>query len=419
MTARSGQFDTVVFGATSVTGRETVRYLSQREAEAGLTWAAAGRSPDKLASTLATVGASGAATLVADVSDPESLLAMARSARVVLNLVGPYTRHGEAVIAACVEGGAHYVDLTGEIPFVRRMLAAYDEPARAAGVKLVQVCGFESLPADLGVALVREAARERHAEDLSEVDAVLTSAPPPGLPRPSDMLSAGTMHSIVDACVDPESAVVLDPGALVPDGVAPGVRSRSPIALRPRRAADGVVVAPMAPAAFINPAVVHRSQHLAGAPPVRYLEGMAMPGGPATRPLQLAGAGAVSLLQGGLSRLARSTPATRERVGAGLRRVLPTSGYGPHPDRLDGWRWLLTVTGTTTSGRTVVAQVDAAGHPGYLATSRMLGETGLLLAEDGATPDTVGHLTPSAALGTSSAGRFDEAQVRFRVLEED
>ena len=252
------RFDVVVFGATSVTGRETVRYLAQREAAAGLTWAAAGRSRDKLASTLATVGASGAATLVADVSDPESLLAMARSARVVLNLVGPYTRHGEAVIAACVEGGAHYVDLSGEIPFVRRMLLAYDQPARAAGVKLVQVCGFEALPADLGVALAREAARERLTEDLAEVDAVLTSAPPPGLPRPSDMLSAGTMHSIVDACVDPDAAVVLDPGALVPDGVAPAVRSLSPIALRPRRAADGVVVAPMAPAAFINPAVVHR-----------------------------------------------------------------------------------------------------------------------------------------------------------------
>ena len=95
------------------------------------------------------------------------------------------------------------------------------------------------------------------------------------------------------------------------------------------------------------------------------------------------------------------------------------SGYGPHPDRIDGWRWLLTVTGTTTSGRTVVVEVDATGHPGYLATSRMLGETGLLLAEDGATTDVAGHLTPSAALGTSCAGRFDEAQVRFRVLEED
>jgi short subunit dehydrogenase-like uncharacterized protein len=409
------RFDVVVFGATSVTGRETVRYLRQREPTTGASWAAAGRNRDRLASTLATAGAPEAETVVADVSDQDSLLAMARRARVVVNLVGPYTRYGEAVIAACVAEGAHYVDLTGEIPFARRMLASYDQPARAARVKIVQVCGFEALPADVGVALVREAARERHDEDLTEVDAVLTSAHPPWPPRPSDLLSAGTMHSIVDACADPDAAAVVDPAALLPEDVAARVRQLSPIQVRPRRTAGGVV-APMAPAAFINPAVIHRSQHLADAPPIRYREGMAIPGPVLALPLQLAGAGAVSLLQAGLAQLARSGPATRERVAAGLRRVLPGSGYGPRPDRLDSWRWLLTVTGTTTSGHTVVTEVDAEGHPGYLATSRMLGETGLLLAEEGATPDVAGHLTPSAALGTTCAPRFDEARVRFRTL---
>lgn len=409
------RFDVVVFGATSVTGRETLRYLREREPATGVTWAAAGRNPDKLASTLANVGAHGASTITADVSDPGSLRAMARSARVVLNLVGPYTRHGEAVIAACVDGGAHYVDLTGEMPFVQRMLAAYDEPAREAGVKVVQVCGFESLPADLGTALVRAAARERHGEDLAEVDALLTSASPPGLPRPSDLLSAGTLHSLVDACADPDSAAVLDPAALLPPADADAVRGLSPIQVRPRRTQGGVV-APMAPAAYINPAVVHRSQHLAGAPPIRYREGIVMPGPQVALPVLALGAGALSLTQAGFASLARSSPGARERVAAGLRRVLPSSGYGPRADRLEGWHWRLSVTGTTTSGHTVVVEVDADGHPGYLATSRMLGEAGLLLAEEATTPDLAGHLTPSAALGVGSAPRFDEARTRFRVL---
>ncbi len=365
---------------------------------------------------MAGAGAPDAATIAADVTDADSLLAMARSAKVVLNLVGPYTRYGDAVIAACIEGGAHYVDLTGEIPFVRRMLAKYDDRARAAGVKIVQVCGFESLPADLGVALVRLAAHERHGEDLAEVDAVLTSAQPPGVPRPSDVVSAGTMHSLVEACADPDSAAVVDPAALVPEEAAAQVRSLSPIQVRPRRTAAGAVVAPMAPAPFINPAVIHRSQHLAGAPAIRYREGMAIPGPAVAVPLRMAGAGALSLTQAGFGLLVRSPPAARELFAGGLRRVLPGSGFGPRPDRLEGWRWRLTVTGTTVSGRTVVAEVDAEGHPGYLATSRMLGETGLLLAEDGATPDVSGHLTPSAALGTGSAPRFDEARVRFRTL---
>ena len=45
---------------------------------------------------------------------------MAARTKVVLNLVGPYTLHGQPVIEACVSNGAHYMDLTGEIPFARR-----------------------------------------------------------------------------------------------------------------------------------------------------------------------------------------------------------------------------------------------------------------------------------------------------------
>ena len=65
-------------------------------------------------------------TIVAEVGDPASLAAMASRTRVVLNLVGPYTLYGQPVIEACVSNGAHYVDLTGEIPFVRQMIDAYD-----------------------------------------------------------------------------------------------------------------------------------------------------------------------------------------------------------------------------------------------------------------------------------------------------
>jgi short subunit dehydrogenase-like uncharacterized protein len=63
----------------------------------------------------------------------------------------------------------------------------------------------------------------------------------------------------------------------------------------------------------------------------------------------------------------------------------------------------------------VRVEVDADGHPGYLATARMLGEAGLLLAEAGLTPDRAGCLTPATALGTESLDRFHRARVRFSV----
>src|SRR5213078_2433197 len=130
----------------------------------------AGRDRAKVERALAEVGVSAPEVLVADLADAESLAAMASSARVVLNLVGPYTLYGRPVIEACVAGGAHYVDLTGEIPFVAQMIEAFDARAREAGVKVVEVCGFEALPPDLAVLLAAETARERWDEGLAEVD---------------------------------------------------------------------------------------------------------------------------------------------------------------------------------------------------------------------------------------------------------
>jgi len=162
--------DVTLFGATSVTGRQIAKYLSQRAPGVDATWAAAARNPEKLSSTLADVGVEGATTIAADVTDPASLLAMAERTKVVLNLVGPYTSYGRPVIDACVAGGAHYVDLSGEMPFVSRTTRDVHAEAEAAGVKIVQVCGFESLPPDMGVALAADTARERHSEELASAE---------------------------------------------------------------------------------------------------------------------------------------------------------------------------------------------------------------------------------------------------------
>jgi short subunit dehydrogenase-like uncharacterized protein len=82
---------------------------------------------------------------------------------------------------------------------------------------------------------------------------------------------------------------------------------------------------------------------------------------------------------------------------------------------MEGWRWRMALEARTAGGRALSVRVDADGHPGYLATARMLGEVGLLLAEAGTTPDRAGCLTPATALGTASAPRFERARVRFDV----
>jgi len=45
----------------------------------------------------------------------------------------------------------------------------------------------------------------------------------------------------------------------------------------------------------------------------------------------------------------------------------------------------------------------------------MIGEAGLLLAEDGATPPAAGCLPPSLAVGTVNLTRFTPAGVLFEI----
>lgn len=409
--------DVVVFGASGVTGRRVAGYLAERSASADFTWAAAARDAGKLERELAAEGVSAPESIVAELGDRDSLVAMASRARVVLNLVGPYTLYGEPVIEACVAGGAHYVDLTGEIPFVRRMIDTYGEAAAERGVKIVQVCGFEALPPDLSVMLAAETARERFDEDLAEVDVVVTVTALPPKPRPSDLLSGGTSQSLAAAAADDDSSSVTDPALLVDDPeVRAAVRARSPIRLAPRRGATGAVIAPMSPAAFINPAVIHRSAALraGGKPePFVYREGLAIAGPPVTLPFRFAAAGMVSGMQAGISAMTHASPSVRRNASKVLSRVLPSSGAGPQADRLEPWRWRMTTQATTSGGNEVTIDVDAEGHPGYLTTARLLGEAGLMLADEGATPNLGGHLTPAAALGSAHIDRFDHARLHF------
>jgi short subunit dehydrogenase-like uncharacterized protein len=412
------ELDVVVFGATGVTGRQVAAYLSATEAR----WGAAGRDPAKLEWTLTEVGATPTTTIAAELADPGSLAAMCERASVVLNLVGPYTSRARPVIEACVAAGAHYADLTGEIPFVREMVDEFDARAREAGVKVVQVCGFEALPPDLGVLLAAETARERWGEELAEVDVSVSVRPPPGLPRPSDMISGGTFQSMAEMIGHPDPGSLTDPAALVDDAVtADAVRARSPITLRPRADSRGAAVGPMAPAAFINPAVIQRTAALAAKErgvslkPFRYREGVAIGGPPLTLPLRYGAMGALSGVQAGMRAIIKARPAVRERIAARMRALLPSSGFGPAADRLEPWRWRLAVDARTTGSRELGVLIEAEGHPGYLTTARMLGEAGLMLGEPGVAPERAGCLTPALALGIDHLERFERAKLRFSV----
>ena len=69
---------------------------------------------------------------------------------------GPFRLHGEPVLAAAVEARTHYLDTTGEQPFMRKVFEDYGPSAGRAGVALVTAMGFDYVPGDMIAALTAE-----------------------------------------------------------------------------------------------------------------------------------------------------------------------------------------------------------------------------------------------------------------------
>ncbi len=130
----------------------------------------AGRSAEKLAEVRDEIGAPESLKLViADASEPASLAAMVKRAKVIITTVGPYQLYGDGLVAACAEAGTDYVDLTGESHWIAQMIVANEAKAKASGARIVFSCGFDSIPFDLGVLFLEEKARAKFGAPVSRV----------------------------------------------------------------------------------------------------------------------------------------------------------------------------------------------------------------------------------------------------------
>jgi short subunit dehydrogenase-like uncharacterized protein len=127
----------------------------------------AGRSAERLdAARAAALEAGGEVvrTAAAGVDDPEALIGALAGTRAVVNAAGPFVRTGAPVLRAAIAAGVHYVDTTGEQPWIRETFERFDDDLRAAGVAAVAGMGFDYVPGDLLCHLVGA-----RAEPLSEL----------------------------------------------------------------------------------------------------------------------------------------------------------------------------------------------------------------------------------------------------------
>src|SRR6185369_3101757 len=91
-----------------------------------------------------------------------------------------------------------------------------------------------------------------------------------------------------------------------------------------------------------------------------------------------------------------------------LERILPGPGEGPSRETRERGSFLIALRGTSAAGTRVTGYVEGHQDPGYGATSRMLGEAALCLAEDDL-PSRGGVLTPASAMGMTLVERLRAA----------
>ena len=165
------EFDVVVFGASGYTGKLVAEYIQSEYGENGsVKWAIAGRNREKLEGIREELGLSADLSILeVDSNDQDSLNAMTSSTKCVLTTVGPYQLYGSNLVQSCAKNGTDYVDLTGEPGWMYEMINAHKETAQASGARIVFSCGFDSIPFDLGVYFVQQAAMVKFGKPAQHV----------------------------------------------------------------------------------------------------------------------------------------------------------------------------------------------------------------------------------------------------------
>jgi short subunit dehydrogenase-like uncharacterized protein len=393
--------DVVLFGATGFVGKLTAEYLSRAapdEARIGL----AGRSQERLAHVREGLGARAAdwPLIVANSHDGAALGELAARTTAVATTVGPYRRYGIALVEACAAAGTHYADLTGETLFMRETMERLDTPAKASGARIVHSCGFDSIPSDIGVLVLHEAAGE-----LTDTTLVVR--------RVRGGVSGGTLASLkgtVDEVKRDRSLarVLADPYALSPDRDAePELGNEADLRGAEYSEELGVWLGPFVMAS-VNTRVVRRSNALQGwayGRRFRYREVMAFGSGVIGRAKALGVGGGMAALVAGLA-----LPPSRFV----LDHMLPAPGEGPKEDLVRHGFFVTEIHARTPADERWICHVEAQGDPGYGATSVMLGESALALGLDSdKLPDRAGVLTPATGLGLWIVERLRAAGQTF------
>jgi short subunit dehydrogenase-like uncharacterized protein len=356
----------VVFGATGYTGRLTAEALVARGQQPLL----AGRDSGRLAELAAELGG-GLETAVADVDRPESVNALVAEGDVLVATVGPFVKWGDAAAEAAIAAGAHYIDSTGEPPFIRRVFEHYGPLAESAGIGMLTAFGYDWVPGNLAAALaLRDAGPEAVRVDTGYFVTGATGA---------GSFSGGTKASV--------AGVATEPAFAFRGGALQTVRSADRYRTFTLRGRELPAVTVGASEAFGLP-----QTH----PGLRDVNSYLGWFGPLSRPMQ-----AFSLVGGGVMKV----PGVRALTNKAVDRFVHGSSGGPGPDARA--RSGSYVVGEAYDANGVkLAEAHLTGVDPYTFTAGALAWAARRAASDG--------MLAAGALGPDGAFGLDELEAGCR-----
>jgi len=411
MESSDRDFDVIVWGATGFTGRLVAEYLALTYGVGRqLRWAIAGRSADKLASIASMVSESQTEELpqlLADINNPDSIDQLVQKTRVICTTVGPYALYGSVMVEACVKHGTHCCDLTGETPWMRKMIDQHQTAAESSGAKIVHTCGFDSIPSDIGVYFLQQCMREKYLAQAAEIKYRVVSS--------AGGVSGGTVASMMNMMDEAKTdksifETLQDPYALNPLNQPRGPDGNDQMGTvydHDFRQWTGPFMM-----AGINTRVVRRSNALLNysyGREFRYSEAILTGSGPGgyIRALLVA-------LGTGLMGLLAALGPTR----ALLKKMLPAPGEGPSEQARNMGHFNIELLGKHALDESKNIRISVTGDkdPGYGATSKMLAESAVCLAMDSLT-EGGGFLTPASAMGDQLVKRLQQkAGMGFHII---
>ncbi|MFL6634967.1 MAG: saccharopine dehydrogenase family protein [Massilia sp.] len=179
----------VVYGASGYTGMLIMDWLIDQNIPFTAVARNAGRTKEMMAQRVVRLESAEYEIIEAG-HDVDALVNAFRGAKVVCATVGPFADFGLVTVEAALKAGCHYLDTTGEQPFIRAARDEFGELYRQAGLLLSASNAYMYTFAEIAAELALE---------TPGVDALETATLTRG-PRNAAGVSVGSTATIFDGC---------------------------------------------------------------------------------------------------------------------------------------------------------------------------------------------------------------------------